>query len=243
MTLLKQSIDSDKDYLKIALANSITLNANGTPDADSTFPNDPDGPLYANSTTVNHGLASIPMVRAFWDPNKNGRWYSAGTLFDFPAYLKFFATTTTVKFMMGANTTQTSIPVYYRIYDFNNFSTDSDSLVDKIFKADSTSQSVGAASDIFTPGTGTITIPHGQGEVPLWTMQFSESASGPWQAENLNITGAPDTSTGPPGGPYSYYRFMRAYGSADDTNFYVHMVNGHYVAKTFYVRFSLDYKV
>ena len=75
--LRKLSLTSDRDYLKIHRDGLVLIPANGTPDADATFPADQDAPFgYASSLTINHGLGSVPLVRAFYDPDATNMWYN-----------------------------------------------------------------------------------------------------------------------------------------------------------------------
>lgn len=252
MTLLsKLSLTSDRDYLKILDDGQILVNANGTPDADSTFPYDMDAPFgYAGFQEITHNLGSIPLVRAFYDPLKNGKWYSVFGYKDgggFPVkiepWLKYIVTTTTLKLIMNTDgSADTNLPVFYRIYDLGEKSADSDSRIDKIFLKDSSSGSVAGSASSLDQAETILTIPHGAGEAPLWSLQFAESASGPWYGEGNQIIGPYDTGSGPPGGPYARYYYTQAFGAADDTNFYAYLQSNYSSAKTVYVRFALDYR-
>jgi hypothetical protein len=254
MTLLsEQSVTSDKDYLKIQSDGQILINCNGTPDADSTFPQEAFAATYASSQAIVHGLGTIPLVRGFWDPGKNGRWWASHAFPDsglglFPfqevdPFLLMISDISTVKFIMGTNNTpQTNIPVFYRIYDLGNAAVTSDSRIDKIFfKQPGTSAVAAAALDSFTPTFSTYAFPHGQTEAPIWTLQFSEDNSN-WYNENGKIVGPPDTGSGPPGGPYSIYYYTRVFCYADASNFYVVLESNYTSSKTIYFRYSLDYR-
>lgn len=233
---------SDKDYLEIFAEGSITLNANGTPDADSTFPADPDGPFgFASSTIITHNLGYVPLVRAHWDPDKNGKWYSDKNAAKDP-WLKIIATTTQVKLIMNTHgAAKTNIPVWYRIYELKSKSVTSDSNFDKIFKKAYTSKTVGASSGSFTTIESTLTVPHGQDEAPAFTVQFSENGTD-WYESGTQIVGPFDTTSGPPGGPYARYFFTSMYAYADDTNLYIVGQNNYTSSKTLQLRYALDYK-
>ncbi len=239
--LNQQSLTSDRDYLKIWQDSYITLNANGTPDADSTFPADPSAPFgFASSTTITHNLGYVPLVRAFWDPDKNGRWYGEKSSFKDP-WLKVIATTTTVKLIMNTDgAAKTDIPVFYRIYDLGNQAVDSDSRIDKIFAKAVTSGVVGSSGSSFTVTEATVTIPHTAGERPLYTVQFSEDQIN-WYAAGTQIVGPFDTGSGPPGGPYARYYFTSCYCYTDGNNLYVVLQNNYASSKTIYIRYELDY--
>lgn len=240
--LSKLSLTSDRDYLEIYQDGAITLNANGTPDADSTFPADPSAPFgFASSTTITHNLGSVPLVRAFWDPDKNGKWYGEKSSFKDP-WLKVIATTTTVKLIMNTDgAAKTAIPVFYRIYDFGNKAITSDSRIDKIFtKDDTTGIALLSAGSFFVTET-LLTIPHNGGEAPLYTVQFSEDNTN-WYPAGSVIVGPFDTTSGPPGGPYARYYFTSVYCYVDATNLYVVMENNYSTNKTLYIRYALDYR-
>lgn len=246
MTLSSVSITSDKDYLKIHDDGLITISANGTPDADSTFPADPNPPFgKAGSTTITHNLGTVPLVRAFWDPAKNGRWYNA---FVFPAgvqidpWLKFIATTSTLKLIMNTNgAAKTNIPVFYRIYDFGNKAVDSDSRIDKVFLKSVANATLGAAPSSAAPVQTTVAISHGAGEVPNWTLEFSEDQTN-WYSEGSQIVGPFDTASGPPGGPYVRFFYTSAFAMMDTTNINITFESNYGSGKTIYVRFALDYR-
>lgn len=246
MSLLKTSADSDKDYLKIFNDGQVTISANGSPDADSTFPADPNEPFgYSGSQTISHGLGVVPLVRAFINSNKDGRWY--GSFRDEDAaqldpWLNFIVTTSQLKLIVNTNSGshENNIPVFYRIYDLGEKALDSSERIDKIFKKDNGSASVGAFS-FPTPGVTRVTRAHNAGVAPLYTLQFSEDGS-TWYNEGESIIGPPDTSSGPPGGPYSRYYRTRAYGSVDNNNMYISLVNDYETTKTIYYRYTLDYR-
>lgn len=240
------SLTSDKDYLYIFQDGAITISANATPDADSTFPADPDAPSLAGFTTINHGLGTVPLVRAFWDPAKNGVWYANKDLNNTglpDPWLKIISTTSVVKLIMNTNgAAKTNIPVFYRIYDFLNVAVNSDSKVDKIFKKDYQNGNVAASPGSSTINTTTLTLPHGAGEVPIWSLEFSEDQTN-WYSEGRQIVGPFDTGSGPPGGPYARYYFTSASGYADSSNFFVRLQSNYGSVKTVYVRYALDYRL
>lgn len=260
MTLLsEQSITSDKDYLKIESQDTINISATGTPDADSTFPVEAFAATWAGSALITHGLGATPLVRAFWDPGKNNRWWSShafppSTMGLFPfqevdPFLQFIADTSTLKLIMGTNNAPVSnIPVFYRIYDLGQVAVTSDSPIDKIFfKQPSASGVAAAAPDSFDPTFTTITIPHPPNslqtnEVPIWTLQFSEDNAN-WYNENGKIVGPPDTDSGPPGGPYSIYFYTRVFCFCDSLNFYIVLESNYASSRTIFYRYSLDYRI
>lgn len=239
------SLTSDKDYLKIFDDGEITINANAAPAADETFPSDAYATTLTGSKIITHNLGTPPLVRGFWDPLKSGVWWAAHAFpnsVEIDPFLNMIVDGSTLKLIMATNgAAQTDIPVFYRIYDLGNVAVTSDSRIDKIFAKSQGSGSVAAAASSFSPKFTIVTIPHNQGEVPLWTLQFSEDNQN-WYGENGKIIGAPDTTTGPPGGPYSVYFYTRAFGSADKNNFYIYLESNYLSTKTIYYRYSLDYR-
>lgn len=240
------SITSDKDYLKIAADGTITISANAAVGADSTFPADPSQPSLAGSTTITHGLGSLPLVRAFWDKAKNNTWYNAyctpmGTKVD--PWLKVLTTTDTLKLIMNTDgAAKTNIPVYYRIYDLTSHSFSSDERIDKIFKKDTANKIVATAISSLDPAYASLIIPHGQAEAPIFSIQFSEDNSH-WYQEGTQIVGGFDTTSGPPGGPYARYYYTSAYAAVDATNLYLYFESNYDTGpKTIYVRYELDYR-
>lgn len=239
----QQSFTSDKNYLYIFQDGQILINANGVPDADSTFPADPSAPFgFASFQTINHNLGSVPLVRAFWDPAKNGLWYNA-RLNSVDPWLKLIATTTSLKLIMNTDGgAKTDIPVFYRIYDFLNVNVNSDSRVDKIVAKDATrSVVVPASPGSITVVENTLTIAHGLGEVPIWALEFSEDGLN-WYQEGGSIVGPFDLASGPPGGPYARYFSTEAYGRADSTNFYITGQSNYATTKTIFFRYALDHR-
>jgi len=250
VSVTEKSVTTDRDYLRIVTDGSITLDASGTPDSDSgLYVEVPPTPTYANSTTITHGLSSTPLVRAYWDPLKNGVWWSSNPYRINSAYnvpwLKTVCSSTTVKLIMNSDTTtKTAIPVYYRIYDLGTSSSiTSDYKTDKIFAKSSTYGTTAAAASSFDSDykETTITIPHGQSEVPLFTIQHSVDQAS-WYSEASRIIGAFDTTTGPPGGPYANYYFTTAFAYADSTNLYIVLQSNYPSIQTIYVRYILDAK-
>lgn len=238
--LSKLSLTSDRDYLEIYQDGAITLNANGTPDADSTFPADPSAPFgFASSTTITHNLGSVPLVRAFWDPDKNGKWYGEKSSFKDP-WLKVIVTDTYVKLIMNTDGgAKTAIPVFYRIYDLGNVAVTSDSRIDKIFAKGQTSGSVGSSPSSLDITEATIIIPHSGGELPIYTVQFSEDQVN-WYSSGTSIVGPPDPLSGPPGNPSRFFN-TSIYCYIDASNLYVVLQNNYATSKTIYIRYALDY--
>lgn len=244
--LRKLSLTSDRDYLKIHSDGPLTISATGTPDADSTFPADPLAPFgFAGSVSVPHSLNSIPLFRAFYDPDKNGVWYNAlafPTGFQKDPWLKAIASTTELKLIMNTNGAGISdVPVFYRIYDLGEKSADSDSRIDKIFLKDQKSGTVAAAASSSDTSETIIPIPHPGGEAPLFSFQFSENQID-WYGEGARIVGGFDTASGPPGGPYARYFFTSAYGYVDNVNLYIVLQSNYGSSKTLYVRYECDYR-
>lgn len=241
--LNQQSITSDKNYLYIFQDGQVLINANQTPDADSTYPADPTGPFgFASFQTITHNLNSVPLVRAFWDPAKNGMWYNA-RLNSVDPWLKTIATTTQLKLIMNTDgAAKTNIPVFYRIYDFLSVAVNSDSRVDKIFLKDATrSVSVGSSASSILYTEAILTIPHGAGEVPIWSLEFSEDGRN-WYEEGTFIVGPSDPASGPPGNPSRTFN-TQAMARADATNFYISGFNNYATSKTIFFRFALDYRI
>lgn len=242
MSLSKTSITSDKDYLKIWQDAAITISANGAPDADSTFPADPSAPLgFTGSTTINHPLGVVPLVRAFWDAGKNGLWYATDSFDVFGVrtdpWLKVIATTTQVKLIMNTDgAAKTDIPVFYRIYDLGNKSVDSDSRIDKVFFKDTASGTVAASPFSIEIRETILTIPHTETEAPLFGMQFSENQVD-WHDMGTHIAGGFDPASGG-----ARYYFTAAFITADATNLYIHLQSNYDVPKTIYARFVADYR-
>lgn len=239
--LNKLSLTSDRDYLEIYQDGLITISADSTPDSDSTFPADPSAPSgYAGFVNITHNLGTIPLVRAFWDADKNGTFYGEKISGKDP-WLKVIANSTDVKLIMNTDgAVKNDIPVFYRIYDFGSKSVTSDSRIDKIFKKGQTS-GVALLSGVSSSATETIlTIPHNAGEVPLYTVQFSEDNTN-WYPAGSQIIGEFDTSSGS-GGVYSIYYFTSVYCYVDNLTLYVVMLSNYPSDKTLYIRYVLDYR-
>lgn len=249
---MPSSITSDRDYLELVDHDDITLSASSNqPDSDGQLPQTilSDHPFDVGSgVTVTHNIGSIPIVRLFYDPDKNGKLYSTPrfTTGDYLAQAsgpRVFpvSTSTATKILMNAPSSVTNIPVHYRIYKFGTKGFTSDTEIDKIFNKGTADASTSAAADSLSPVLATDTIPHGQGEQILWKLQFSDDQVN-WYDEGNLLFGGADTSSGPPGGPYARYYYKTAYGYADSTNFYVNYVHNHPSGQTLYVRFVWEYK-
>lgn len=246
---MASSVTSDRDYLEIVTNGNTTVSATsigGEP--DGVYPYTVDYGSYSGSTTITHNLGSVPIVRGFFDSDKNGRIYNTIRWSSGPSYLADKAapllitqsTTTTTKLIINAQGTVTNVPVFYRIYRFGTEGFTSDSGIDKIFDKGSDLETVGAAASSSDPIESTNTIAHGQGEKIFWTLEFSLDQSN-WYREGSILFGDPDTSTGPPGGPYANYYYVTAYGSSDATNFYITYVHNYATSKTIYTRYVWDY--
>lgn len=246
------SLTSDRDYLELLLRGDFSMDANVTPpsDTDGVFPQtvlDP-GLAYGTSALIIHNIGTIPIVRAWYDSDKNGRLYNTPrhTTGGYLAIaqrpqIMTISTTTTTKILSISPVSETSIPVHYRIYRFGTKGVTSDENIDKIFGKGVHSQAIGGAADSFSPVTASTTIAHGQGEQILWKLQFSVDQS-TWYNEGAYLFGAADTSTGPPGGPYTNFYYETAYASADATNFYVVYVHNYPTTRTIYTRWVWEYK-
>lgn len=248
------SITSDRDYLELVTSGDTTINANTNPHADSDgqFPNTAfpfSGPTdYGNAQTITHNIGSVPIVRVWFDSDKNGRLYNTirNTTGDYLALVQRphvipVSTTTTTKLLTMSPVSETNVPVHYRIYRFGTKGLTSDEVVDKIFDSGLDNKTLGAAADSLSPVLATTTIAHGQGEQILWKLQFSLDQS-TWYDEGAIVYGSPDTSSGPPGGPYARYYYHNAYASADATNFYVTYLHNHPSSQTIYTRWVWEYK-
>lgn len=243
------SLTSDRDYLEVVTNSSTTVSATSIAgDPDGVYPRTVDYGSYSGSTTITHSLGDVPIVRAFFDSDKNGRLYNTIRWSSGSSYLADKAapllitqsTTSATKLIINAQSSTSNIPVYYRIYRFGTKGVTSDAAIDKIFNKSSDNKAVGAAASSSDPVEGNSTIPHGQGEKIFWTLEFSDNQTD-WYREGALVFGSPDTGTGPPGGPYANYYYYVAYGSADATNFYVTYVHNYPTSKTIYTRFVWDY--
>ena len=250
MSLFDVSITDQKDYLKIVDDDITNITANdATPDSDSQFPNDMDAPFgFADFIEITHNLGSIPLVRAFWDPNHDDTWYSTrvpdpdnfGLLTD--PWLKYIVTTSKLKLIMNTDngSEETGIPVFWRMYEIGSNAVTTDRRIDKVFLKDSTSGVVAGAPSSIDREYTLLTIPHSHGEPPLFTLQFAETADGPWYADGTDIAGPFDTDSGPPGGPYARYFFLKAYMYSRADNVYILLESNYSTSKTIYVRYALD---
>lgn len=252
----KASITSDFDYLKLVDDDTLFITTTVPGDADFQFPVDPFGGFGFGEqgiATINHGLGTIPLVRAWIDPLKNGVWHGANTTF-YPPYGPFISTiepnlltlvsTSALKICVNAlNGHQDNIPVYYRIYSLSDVGVDSDSRIDKIFAKSPPGYSVvvGAAPDSFDPVELVADVAHNQNEAIIWTMQFSADGTN-WYDDGNFIYGPPDTGSGPPGGPYARYYYMRAYMYGDDNNVHLACEHNYPGSTTFYFRWTLEYR-
>lgn len=242
------SITSDFDYLKIISDGPLSITTGTPSDPDFQFPVDPLGGFGSGEqgyASVPHNLGAVPLVRAFIDPGANGLWYSSYAQIGFiniDPNLLTLADTTQVKFCVNSSAHKAGIPVFYRLYRPGTTAFNSDDRIDKIFSKDSTSGLIGAAPDSADSVQGVITVPHNKNEPILWTMQFSQDGSN-WYNDGNFIYGPPDTGSGPPGGPYAFYYYMRAYASGDDNNFYLRLEHNYPGARTFFLRWALDYRI
>lgn len=239
--LNKISLTSDRQYLKIWKSDLVTISANGTPDSDSSYPADPSSPFgFSGSLVVPHTLGYVPFVRAFWDPDKDGSFYGEKSSNKDP-WLKVIAKNSYVKLIMNTDgAAKLNIPVYYRIYDIGNVSVSSDLLIDKIFLKNTTSGIVGSSVSSLDLTESVIVIPNPSGERPLYSVQFSQDNNN-WYAAGTKIIGPFDTSSGPPGGPYSRYYYTSVYAKVNKDNLYIFLQNNYPVSKQIYVRYELDY--
>lgn len=246
MTLFDSSVTSDKDYLEIHDDGQVLLDVDDTPDSEEQSPDitDPIPADYAGDTNISHNLGYVPIVRAFFDPDKNGTWYASRDIenLDDP-WFRWYATTTKIKLMvLKTGSTLSNVPVFYRIYKFGDESITSDDRIDKIFLKGEDSGSVASSPSSFTVNSTLLTIPHNSGgDVPIFTVQFSEDEDD-WYEEGTQIIGADDTTSGPPGGPYARFYFTTAQAYIDDTNLYINLRSNYASAKTIYVRYALDYR-
>lgn len=249
----KASITSDFDYLKIVQDGTISVTTSAITDPDFEFPSDPFGGFPGSGeqsvTTITHNLGSVPMVRAFIDSGNNGLWYSSYQQIGFiliDPNLLTLVDTSTLKLCVNTGTHKANIPVYYRIYNPTNRAINSDARIDKIFQksdpAAPTQATLGACTFSSDNVQAVATIPHNQGEAICFTMQFSQDGTN-WFNDGGFIYGPPDTGSGPPGGPYAYYYYCRAYASADNNNFYIRFEHNYPTSKTIYARWALDYRV
>src|SRR5688572_24856645 len=125
---MSSSVTSDNDYLKIHDDDEITIDTVGGGDADADLI-----ATHSGSATITHNLGIVPMVRLFFDPQKDGVWHdSAADGANIP-WLTRSVTTTTMKPIINSLGAETDIPVFYRMYDLGDESVTSDERIDKIF--------------------------------------------------------------------------------------------------------------
>lgn len=245
------SLTSDFDYLKILKDDTIAVTTTTPSDTDFLFPNDPFGGFGSGEqgiALINHNLGSVPLVRAYIDPANNGHWYSSyqqnGFILIDPNLLSL-VDTSNLKLCVNSSSHKSNVPVWYRIYKTSNQAISSDDRIDKIFQksnpASPTTITLGPCTFSSDNIQGLSTILHGQNEPIAWRMQFSQDNVN-WYNDGNFIYGPPDTGSGPPGGPYAYYYYCRAYASADNNNFYVLFEHNYPSSVTLYARWTLDYR-
>jgi len=239
MSLFDLSVTSDKDYLEIFADGSTTVSTVGGGDPDAASPANPNSGLTSGSTTITHNLSSVPLVRVFYDPLKNGVWYSTlgyysngfAVLINDP-HLMIIVTTTILKLVIISDSSKTNIPVFYRIYTLGTKAVTSDTRIDKIFDQGVDSATLGAAATPLDLTEHTTTVPHGSASTPIWSLEFSEDNSN-WYSEGTDIVG------GYVGGAFYY---TSCYGYIDGTNFYIRYQSNYNTSKTLYVRYTLEYR-
>jgi hypothetical protein len=243
-----QSLTSDFDYLKIFKDDTISITTSAPTDPDFQFPVDPFGGFGSGEqgvVTIPHGLGTIPMVRAFIDPLANGRWYSSQAQLGYinidPDLLTLVDSNVLKLCVNSLSSHKTNIPVFYRIYNLGSKAIDSDFRIDKIFSKGGIAITLPACGNSSDNIQQEYSVGHNQSEQILWTMQFSEDQQSWYGDGNFNY-GPPDTNSGPPGGPYSYYYYTRAYAYGDSSNFYVLFEHNYPTPKTIYARWVLDYR-
>ena len=240
------SLTSDFDYLKIAQDATLSITTTTPSDPDFAFPVDPFGGFGFGEqgvTTITHGLGTVPLVRAFIKSN-SGLWYSSYASIGFipiDPNLLTLVDTSTLKLCVNSGSHQSNVGVFYRIYKPGSLAIDSDDRIDKIFSKGSDAFVVTAAPDSADAVQLVKTYAHNQGEPIIWTMQFSADGTN-WYNDGSFIYGPPDTGSGPPGGPYAYYYYLRCYAEADDNTFYIRAEHNYPSTQAFYVRWSLDYR-
>jgi hypothetical protein len=251
MPLSKASITSDFDYLKLVQDATLSITTTTPSDSDFASPYDPFGGFGSGEqgiVTVTHNLGFIPFVRAYIDSGNNGHWYGSyqqNGYIQIDPNLLTLVSTSTLKLCVNSSSHKSSIPVYYRLYKPTGQAATSSDRIDKIFmKSDpaAPSQIILSTCAISSDNVqGLVTIPHNQNEAICWTMQFSQDGVS-WYNDADFIYGPPDTNSGPPGGPYAYYYYCRAYASGDSTNFYILFEHNYPSNKTIYARWALDYR-
>jgi len=246
----KQSLTSDFDYLKIAKDDTITITTGTPSDSDFAFPTDPFGGFGFGEqgyATISHNLGSVPLVRAFIQ-SVGGLWYSSYQQIGFiqiDPNLLTLVSANDLKLCVNSGSHQSNVPVFYRIYKLGTTAIDSDDRIDKIFlksdPASPTSATLGPCTFSSDNVQTVVPIPHNQNEDIIWTLEFSQDGNN-WYNDGSFIYGGPDTGSGPPGGPYAYYYYCRAYGAADSNNFYIRFEHNYPTSITLYARWSLDYR-
>lgn len=251
MSLFDVSITDEKDYLKIFKDEHTIVTADdATPDSDQSYPANSQAPFgYGGNRIITHNLGFVPLVRAFWDPYHRDEWYSCrvpdpdnfGALTD--PWLQTITTTTELKLMMGTDhgSQEYYIPVFYRIYQLGQHSVTTDDRIDKVFYKSPVLSGVCASNVSSLDRTyQVLQVGHDHGEPPLFTLQVSESANGPWYPEGTRIFGPPDTGSGPPGGPYASYYYIRAAMYVNANQVFIVLESNYATNKTIYVRYVLD---
>lgn len=236
---MPQSLTSDNDYLKLRFEGSTNITVTATSDAD-----DHPNAVYSKAFTINHSLGEVPMVRSWLDVDKNGRWhdgkYNLATGSDF--WLTSSSTTSATKIILNSNSsTTTNMPVYYKIYANGTKGFSSDDLYDKIFKKGTSSTTISASGSPGTFTTSTITIPHPEGEEPLYHIEFSEDGTNFYGLGSI-IEGPPDTTSGPPGGPYSRYFITLGEAYSTTSSVVVTLYHNYGSDRTIYIRYALEYE-
>lgn len=250
MPASKASITSDFDYLKIVSDGPLSITTSAPVDTDFLFPTDPFGGFGSGEqgiATITHNLGAVPLVRAFIQ-SASGLWYSSYAQIGFISIdpnLLTLVDTTKLKLCVNSGSHQSNVPVFYRIYRPGTAAIDSDDRIDKIFlKSDPaapTTSTLGPCTFSSDNVQSLVPIAHNQNEDIIWTLQFSQDGSN-WYNDGNFIYGPPDMGSGPPGGPYAYYYYCRAYGEADQNNFYIRFEHNYPSSVTLYARWSLDYR-
>lgn len=242
---MSSALTTDNDYLKLADYGSTTITAIASTDSDFTYPASVhSNGSYLGVQTVNHSLGVVPLVRAYWDPAKNGTWRAVEDNLNYvgtETTLGVAASTSNVKLGIMANSGVTSIPVYYKIYQIGDVGFSTDYEQDKVFLQGSGSVTVSASGSSATYNSQTVNVAHGAGEVPCWSLEFSEDNSN-WYPEGTFIVGAIDTASGPPGGPYTRNFQTFAHSTCTSTTYTINLYSNYSASKTLYYRYALDYR-
>lgn len=234
------SLTSDNDYLKLKFEGTTNISVTAT-----SVSNDHPNAVYSAQSTINHSLGEVPFVRCWLDVNKNGQWHDGN--YDLVNGSNFWVTSTSTtnstNIILNSNaSTTTDMPVYYKIYGNGDVGFTSDELYDKIFSKGTSSTSLAAAGapPALNFTNSTVTIPHGQGEVVLYYVEFSENGTDFYKAGSI-IEGPPDTTSGPPGGPYARYYITTCKVRSDSTNVYITAYHNYNSVRTIYFRYALEY--